>query len=235
MFSQNSKLSAMNLKSNLIGQLPPDLSIWSHLKEINLSSNKIEEIPESLGELKNCEELKISNNKIGYVSYHFRFFRMLNEIFSELPKSIGESKKLKILELDENELTWLPGDIGYCQQLQKLILTSNKISCLPTDIGSLKTLTHLYAGLSQALSKMKIFNRIIESQPFLGENQMFTIPPHIGMMSSLKELYINDNPDLQVIFYLDYRVFGFDKNALIINLESTMGIVLLQNASNFVN
>ena len=63
-FSQNSKLSAMNLKSNLIGQLPPDLSIWSHLKEINLSSNKIEEIPESLGELKNCEELKISNNKI---------------------------------------------------------------------------------------------------------------------------------------------------------------------------
>ena len=29
---------------------------------------------------------------------------------------------------------------------------------------------------------------------------MFTIPPHIGMMSSLKELYINDNPDLQVIF-----------------------------------
>ena len=28
---------------------------------------------------------------------------------------------------------------------------------------------------------------------------MFTIPPHIGMMSSLKELYINDNPDLQVI------------------------------------
>ena len=35
---------------------------------------------------------------------------------------------------------------------------------------------------------------------FLGENQMFTIPPHIGMMSSLKELYINDNPDLQVIF-----------------------------------
>ena len=36
--------------------------------------------------------------------------------------------------------------------------------------------------------------------PFLGENQMFTIPPHIGMMSSLKELYINDNPDLQVIY-----------------------------------
>ena len=71
----------------------------------------------------------------------------LESILSELPKSIGESKKLKILELDENELTWLPADIGYCQQLQKLILTSNKISCLPTDIGSLKTLTHLYAGL----------------------------------------------------------------------------------------
>ena len=83
-----------------------------------------------------------------------KFWQVINLkiIFSELPKSIGESKKLKILELDENELTWLPADIGYCQQLQKLILTSNKISCLPTDIGSLKTLTHLYAGLSQSLN-----------------------------------------------------------------------------------
>ena len=111
------------------------------------------------------------------------------------------------MELDENELTWLPADIGYCQQLQKLILTSNKISCLPTDIGSLKTLTHLYAGWFQDLSQTEILNPVTcvtvrrrNQKIFLGENQMFTIPPHIGMMSSLKELYINDNPDLQVIF-----------------------------------
>ena len=32
----------------------------------------------------------------------------------------------------------------------------------------------------------------------LGENRIFSIPPHIGKMSSLKELYINDNADLQV-------------------------------------
>ena len=31
-----------------------------------------------------------------------------------------------------------------------------------------------------------------------GENRIFSIPPHIGKMSSLKELYINDNADLQV-------------------------------------
>ena len=62
---------------------------------------------------------------------------------------------------------------------------------------------------------------------------MFTIPPHIGMMSSLKELYINDNPDLQVILTAELLILT--KNVLTINLESTMGIVLLQNASNFVN
>ena len=62
---------------------------------------------------------------------------------------------------------------------------------------------------------------------------MFTIPPHIGMMSSLKELYINDNPDLQVI--LTAELLFLTKNVLTINLEFTMGIVLLQNASNFVN
>ena len=64
---------------------------------------------------------------------------------------------------------------------------------------------------------------------------MFTIPPHIGMMSSLKELYINDNPDLQVILTAELLILKMFKNVLTINLESTMGIVLLQNASNFVN
>ena len=36
-------------------------------------------------------------------------------------------------------------------------------------------------------------------------------------------------------FLFNCRVVDFDKNVLTINLESTMGIVILQNASNFVN
>ena len=69
------------------------------------------------------------------------------------------------MELDENELTWLPADIGYCQQLQKLILTSNKISCLPTDIGSLKTLTHLYAGLYLQTQPLNPYPRFLGPSP----------------------------------------------------------------------
>lgn len=178
-FSQNERLSSLNLKSNHICSLPPDLAVWSHIKEINLSSNRLVGIPESIGALQNVEELKLSNNKI-----------------SELPDQIGALKELKVLELDENELTYISNYIGECHQLTKLILTSNRISSLPTDIGDLTILTHLYIGENRIFSIPPHIGKMASlKELYINDNaDLQNLPLELSYCKSLQILSIEGCP-----------------------------------------
>jgi leucine-rich repeat protein SHOC2 len=171
--------ASLNLKSNHIGSLPPDLSVWSHIKEINLSSNRLTTIPESIGSLHSVVELRLSNNKI-----------------SELPDQIGALKELKVLELDENELTYISNYIGECNQLTKLILTSNRISSLPTDIGDLAILTHLYIGENRIFSIPPHIGKMASlKELYINDNaDLQNLPLELSYCKSLQILSIEGCP-----------------------------------------
>ena len=49
----------------------------------------------------------------------------------------------------------------------------------------------------------------------VGENRIYSIPPHIGMMDSLSELYINDNQDLHRL----PMELSYCKNLQILSIE----------------
>merc|ERR1711892_76808 len=178
-FSFNQRLASLNLKSNHIGSLPLDLSVWSHIKEINLSSNRLTTIPESIGALRNVVELRLSNNKI-----------------TELPDQIGALKELKVLELDENELTYVSNYIGECNQLTKLILTSNRISSLPTDIGDLAILTHLYIGENRIFSIPPHIGKMASlKELYINDNaDLQNLPLELSYCKSLQILSIEGCP-----------------------------------------
>lgn len=105
---EESEVTDIYLKENLISRLPNDIGMLVHLESLYISGNDITELPKDISNLKCLKCLDVSGNRL-----------------KRIPNEIGEVKSLKFLILDENELSELPLRIAELRSLRYLSVCGN--------------------------------------------------------------------------------------------------------------
>mmetsp|Transcript_16535 Transcript_16535/g.26395 ORF Transcript_16535/g.26395 Transcript_16535/m.26395 type:complete len:314 (+) Transcript_16535:137-1078(+) len=96
---------------------------------------------------------------------------------TEISPSVQNLKVLRILNLRGNELQKLPGSIGKMAQLEVLNVGGNQLQSLPEEIFMLRNL------------------RVLD----VSSNELATLPKGLQELSDLKEVYLNNNINLEEI------------------------------------
>lgn len=116
-FDLADSLEVLNLSSNLLSDLPQDLTRLHKLRILFCSDNRFTHVPEVLGQCPHLEMIGFKANQIKHLSA------------KALPP------KLRWLILTDNRLQYLPAEIGACTQLQKLMLSGNRLRELPEEMA----------------------------------------------------------------------------------------------------
>ncbi|KAL3943758.1 MAG: hypothetical protein SGBAC_002181 [Bacillariaceae sp.] len=147
------KLRTLDLSSNNIGALNPNVANLKSLKSLNLENNKLP--PGSLnplGRLPNLQILNCGRNMLGRPTEDNP--RLVDALPEQLPKG------MKQLKVHGNFLSSVPRPIftSMLVKLESLDLSNNDIASIPEEIGNLKQLSEL---------KMD-FNSIVKTSALVG-------------------------------------------------------------------
>lgn len=122
---QNKNLKYLNLRHNLISEIPDIISSFTSLQMLRLDYNNIKSIPSSIYKLFHLKTLSISHNKLSELPEEFSLLRRLRILvindnrFFKFPIQIC-SLKLKILYIHNNSITYLPFEFSKLNQLNEM-------------------------------------------------------------------------------------------------------------------
>ncbi len=151
--------------NDLTGPIPPELGNLASLTELDLGGNGLSgSLPSELGDLASLTELDL----------------VLNALSGSLPSELGNLSSLETLDLSSNDLTGsLPSELGNLTNLIELNLSSNEFSgSIPSELGNLPRLEVLNLSGGFRLG---------------GTGLSGPIPLELTSLTSLKELYLNQN------------------------------------------
>jgi Leucine-rich repeat (LRR) protein len=103
-------LEVLNIQSNPLETLPPEIGQLKKLKAIYVSETKLKGLPKEIGELKNLEILNLSMNAI-----------------ITLPAEIGRLENLTTLYIAE-KISAIPDEIKNCKKLKKIDVYGTDLS-----------------------------------------------------------------------------------------------------------
>nr|XP_023874198.1 receptor kinase-like protein Xa21 [Quercus suber] len=187
-----SNLIKLKLSNNkLTGSIPPTLFRISTMESISLVSNSLSgSLPTDFGiSLPNLKELYLAKNKLGgnLPSFIINASKLTvldisgNLFTGYVPKTLGNLEQIQLLNLGYNNFTSEPfpepsfiDSLANCKYLKILGIQSNPLNDLHSaSLGNLSTsLEKIDASASQIKGK---------------------IPPGIGNLSNLVDLYLNSN------------------------------------------
>ena len=171
------RLTELNLRSNLLKEIPTEVFELEWLEILNLSNNKLTSVPEAITRLTNLSELNLWNNQLTIV-----------------PESITHLTNLSYLDLSENQLTSLPESITRLTNLSTLYLLSNQLTSIPDAITRLTNLYKLDLSNNQLTSLPESITRLTNLYRLdLSKNQLTSLPEAITRFTNLSELYLSDN------------------------------------------
>ncbi|XP_069778041.1 leucine-rich repeat-containing protein 69-like isoform X5 [Narcine bancroftii] len=175
-------LNRLQLRDNLIAELPDELQALHHLTDLNLGNNSLQALPEVLKHLKQLKKLHLFDNKLDKLSpYVFEalgnlaFLNLNDNKLTTLPDEINRLVELKYLYINNNRLESIPRKLCLLQQLCELHLANNKLKSLPHDIGYLTNLKKLSMPRNQIqelpeLLDLKLDEFYFEQNPLLEKN-----------------------------------------------------------------
>jgi hypothetical protein len=199
------KVDVLNLHSQKLKALPPEIAHFTGLSKLDISYNFLKELPEEIGLFTKLTELRINHNAL-----------------KALPTSIGKLILMKNFQCSCNQLSEFPSGICKMVQLRSLNLSKNQIVMLPDDIGNLKALNYLYldscalTALPSSISNMQyligfyLFNNELTSLPdsltllknlkyfTVQNNHLKALPDNIGGLSALQSLFVDGNEIIEL-------------------------------------
>jgi len=142
------ELTHLNLRSNLLKNLPKSFQNIINLRELHLNLNNFTSLPDCLENLKYLHYLSLGVNKL-----------------QSLPDWFGDLKNLEHLDLSGNNFTSLPNCVENLKYLHYLSLGGNKLHSLPDWFGDLENLEHV----SLIFNKISILPESFRNLVKLGE------------------------------------------------------------------
>jgi Leucine-rich repeat (LRR) protein len=130
-------------------------------------------------------------------------------LLESLPKDIEKLLKLEVLSVKNNKLTHLPLELGYLRRLKTLETAGNDLKTPPPEVckaGAQLAVTFLANVLHAAESKQVelkqmtlaavpeiVFEQTSITRLDLSDNLITSLPPQLLLMSTLRELVLNNN------------------------------------------
>ncbi|GAX78678.1 hypothetical protein CEUSTIGMA_g6116.t1 [Chlamydomonas eustigma] len=198
-------LVVLSVSGNNLRFLPEGIGCSQpQLASIACQSNALEAIPAGLGSCTSLTKLDASNNRItvlspqlfrtGDLATSLSDLNLSQNALRSLPSEIAMLKKLKVLNLKENQISVLPSSIGGCKGLVELHLGFNTLSSLPDSLSECSELklidvrNNKLQELCVGLCSLKL------SLLDLTNNDLRTLPPQLGLMTTLRSLPLDGNP-----------------------------------------
>ena len=204
----------LNISNNKIASFKVPSSTWKSLTQLDLSKNMFSALPLSMFDVVSIKLLLVNNNSISEVQQQFGFLLNLTNlnISSNLLENIEGLKplfNLKYLYASQNKLTSLSQHFGAFSDLQELQLNDNPLDFPPIEVtstGSQNTLAlmrQFYEGFKNGSMDIQSFGLRSLSVQLLSmdhllvlnarNNSIFSIPPQISFLTTLQELYLDNN------------------------------------------
>ncbi|MBE8988468.1 COR domain-containing protein, partial [Nostoc sp. LEGE 12450] len=197
---QLTNLQTLNLGSNQLSSLPPEIVQLTNLQTLNLGSNQLSSLPPEIVQLTNLQTLNLGSNQLSSLPpeivqlTNLQTLNLGSNQLSSLPPEIVQLTNLQTLNLGSNQLSSLPPEIVQLTNLQTLNLGSNQLSSLPPEIGQLTNLQTLHLGSNQLSSLPPEIVQLTNLQTLnLGSNQLSSLPPEIVQLTNLQTLNLGSN------------------------------------------
>lgn len=127
-------ISELNLNANLLTEVQPFVSQFSHIKYLNLSCNHLETLPDEVGLMITMREINIANNRFQtfpkciYELIHLEIILACDNKIEDIDASesgLAKLKRLATLDLSNNNLKSVPPILGNMTQITALLLHGN--------------------------------------------------------------------------------------------------------------
>ena len=119
-YTLRANLEVLEMFSNKIQVLKPEIGDLAYLLVLDLTDNSISSVPDTIGNLKLLTELKLGRNLI-----------------SELPDTLGALEELTVLELHENhQLLGIPIATATLLKLKRFLMHTTKAENFPWCLDS---------------------------------------------------------------------------------------------------
>ena len=204
-FYLSTSLTALELPSNELEEIPERISVLVNLTRLDICSNHITSIPDEVGKLTNLIYLRGRANLIEHVT-----------------PLIGQLHSLSTLDLRQNELESLPNDcLPTSGALEKLLLSDNLLRSVPELLSECVGLTELDLAGNKISSLPHLGNLSALKRLLLQENRLANIPV-LDDMQMLRELDLRHNhltsvdnllscPSLQLLSIRENRLTSLPK------------------------
>lgn len=145
--------------NNLAGSMPPEIGIFSELKQLFLEGNQLRgSVPPEIGNLKELQVLRLGTNEFNSLPAELSNLRNLfeldlsrNQFSGNIPSGLGNLSMLRDLRLHANQFTGeIPAELGTLTNLYHLDLSDNQLSgSIPASLGKLAMLNDLRLSHNQ--------------------------------------------------------------------------------------
>ena len=193
-------LAMLELNSNQLTSLPPEIWLLRELRELDLKNNQLTVLPAGIGQLTRLESLWLSNNRLAELPTEIEQLTNLKRLdlhgnqLASLPATIGNLRSLEKLHLGNNQITSFPSEIWLLRELRELSFLSNQLASLPSSIGNLISLEYLYLSNNRLTSLPESIKNLTNLHYLdLSINQITSFPSEIWNLTSLKKLYLYMN------------------------------------------
>uniref|UniRef100_A0A336K9K7 CSON002272 protein n=1 Tax=Culicoides sonorensis TaxID=179676 RepID=A0A336K9K7_CULSO len=190
-------ISKLNLSSNFIQEIPPNIQKLSDLTVLNLSKNKLKTVPREIKNLTKLININLSFNMIENLPSEFFEFPNLKVLslnhnaLQELDPRISDLHMLENLDVSFNKLTKLPDGIGFATRLIEFIASDNCLKSIPDDVTMLNNLK-LFNINNNNLSSLALEN-LNKLEFFSAKQNNFSEFPDFSGCNKLGEIYLSGN------------------------------------------
>jgi len=196
-------LTQLDLNSNQITDLPPEIGLMHGLESLRISYNELEHVPLELGSLQCLLNLDMSHNRIeGPMPGPLGLLTSLRHLdlsfnhFDSLPESMVGFSELVTFTAERNLITALPQTITYLDTLEHIDVSNNRFTVFPIHLQHMKNLK----TLNMRNNNITLLPREMHTMTGLelldlSKNRLMAVPTEFAdVFETVPEVCLEDNP-----------------------------------------
>ena len=155
---QLTSLTVLNLRNNILTEIPNKFTCLSQLSYINFSQNRFKSFPSVIVHLQHLLGLDLSFNFLnGWPQELFQLSKLVSlnmshNFIAKIPDRIASFSDLRVFLIHGNQVNYVPRSFYFLTKLTALNLSCNPtLQVIPCELGTLKALRFFFIDNNSAL------------------------------------------------------------------------------------